>query len=47
MCLEGLFVAIQVLRLEFYEIFSRFFEATGVPFTPLKISLDEQADKAA
>lgn len=47
MCLEGLFVAIQVLRLEFYEIFSRFFEATGVPFTPLKISLDTDADKAA
>lgn len=37
MVMEGLFVAIQVLRLEFYEIFSRFFDADGVPFTPLKI----------
>lgn len=35
MALEGLFVGIQVLRLEFYEIFSRFFDANGRPFTPL------------
>ncbi len=37
MALEGLFVGIQVLRLEFYEIFSRFFEADGHPFTPLHV----------
>ena len=37
MGLEGLFVAIQVLRLEFYEMFSRFFEADGEPFRPLCI----------
>lgn len=37
MALEGLFVGIQVLRLEFYEIFSRFFEAEGRPFTPLHV----------
>ncbi len=35
--IEGLFVAIQVLRLEFFEIFSRFFDANGKPFEPLKI----------
>ena len=35
MALEGLFVGIQVLRLEFYEIFSRFFDANGRPFAPL------------
>lgn len=37
MAMEGLFVAIQVLRLEFYEVFSRFFEATGRPFEPLAV----------
>ena len=46
MALEALFVGIQVLRLEFYEIFSRFFNANGVPFAPLRISLDPAADKA-
>lgn len=33
--LEGLLVAIQVLRLEFYEMFSRFFEGGGRAFTPI------------
>ncbi|MEG2054018.1 MAG: V-type ATPase 116kDa subunit family protein, partial [Oscillospiraceae bacterium] len=37
MALEGLFVGIQVLRLEFYEIFSRFLDADGVAFKPLKV----------
>ncbi len=32
--LEGLLVAIQVLRLEFYEMFSRFFDGGGRAFTP-------------
>ncbi|OQB13893.1 MAG: V-type ATP synthase subunit I [Firmicutes bacterium ADurb.Bin193] len=32
--LEGLLVAIQILRLEFYEMFSRYFDGTGKPFTP-------------
>ncbi|MCL2035582.1 MAG: hypothetical protein FWG94_12765 [Oscillospiraceae bacterium] len=39
MCLEGLIVGIQVLRLEFYEIFSRFFEAGGEPFKPVKLKV--------
>jgi V/A-type H+-transporting ATPase subunit I len=30
--LEGLIVGIQVLRLEFYEIFGRFYEGSGKPF---------------
>ena len=32
--LEGLVVGIQVLRLEYYEIFSRFYKGTGRAFTP-------------
>jgi len=32
MGLEGLIVGIQVLRLEFYEMFSRYFEGNGYPF---------------
>ena len=40
MALEGLFVGIQVLRLEFYEMFSRFFDATGRPFDPLRVRLN-------
>ena len=36
MGLEGLIVGIQVLRLEFYEIFSRFFEGSGREFRSAK-----------
>ena len=36
-CLEGLLVGIQVLRLEFYEMFNRFFEGQGRPFTPVTV----------
>ena len=43
MGLEGLFVGIQVLRLEFYEMFSRFFDADGRPFTPLAVRAPEAA----
>lgn len=41
MCIEGLLVGIQTLRLEFYEIFSRFYSGDGKPFTPVKINYDE------
>ncbi len=34
MAIEGLIVGIQVLRLEFYEMFSRYFEGNGIPFKP-------------
>ncbi|MEG0736406.1 MAG: V-type ATPase 116kDa subunit family protein [Longicatena sp.] len=36
MCLEGLIVGIQVLRLEFYEMFSRYFEGRGIAFSAMK-----------
>jgi V/A-type H+/Na+-transporting ATPase subunit I len=36
--LEGLIVAIQVLRLEFYEGFSRFYSGDGKAFKPLTLS---------
>ncbi len=35
MALEALLVAIQVLRLDYYEIFSRFYIGDGRPFTPI------------
>jgi len=35
--MEGAIVAIQVLRLEYYEGFSRFFSGDGREFTPLKL----------
>ena len=35
LCLEALLVGIQVLRLEFYELFSRFFSGTGKAFHPV------------
>ena len=35
-CLEGLVVGIQVLRLEYYEMFSRFYSGTGCKFVPYK-----------
>ena len=33
-CFEGLIVGIQVLRLEYYELFSRFYRGNGRAFTP-------------
>lgn len=39
--LEGLIVGIQVLRLQFYEMFSRFFDGDGKPFTPITVSPTE------
>lgn len=41
MCLEGLIVGIQVLRLEFYEIFSRNFEGNGKPYEPATVSYQD------
>jgi len=35
--LEGLVVGIQGLRLEYYELFSRFFKGNGREFKPTKI----------
>ena len=39
MALEGLIIGIQVLRLEFYEMFSRFFSGDGRTFKPYKKQL--------
>ena len=36
--MEGLIVGIQVLRLEYYEIFSRFYKGSGREFRPFKRS---------
>ena len=37
--LEGLVVAVQALRLEYYELFSRVFTREGRPFTPWRLPL--------
>lgn len=42
MAIEGLLVGIQVLRLEFYEVFSRFYDGSGVGFKPVEIELDTE-----
>lgn len=44
MGMEGLIVGIQVLRLEFYEIFSRFYDGDGQPFEPVKINYNKNID---
>ena len=41
MALEGFIVGIQALRLEFYEMFSRYYNGDGIPFEPIKISESE------
>lgn len=38
--LEGLLVSIQVLRLEFYEMFSRFYIGEGHPFEPVTVKAE-------
>ena len=38
--MEGFLVGIQVLRLEFYEIFGRFYISDGKKFEPLKANLN-------
>jgi V/A-type H+-transporting ATPase subunit I len=44
MAMEGMIVAIQIIRLEFYEIFSRFNESDGVPFEPVKVQFNAQTE---
>lgn len=44
MGMEGLIVGIQVLRLEFYEVFSRFYDGDGVAFEPVKVNYDVNVD---
>ena len=45
MALEGLIAGIQVLRLEFYEMFSRFFDGDGKEYEPVVISYDMTEDR--
>lgn len=40
--IEGLLVGIQCVRLEYYELFNRFFEGSGKPFNPIKINTLKQ-----
>lgn len=42
MALEALLVAIQVLRLEYYELFSRFYVGQGRAFEPVRIDENQQ-----
>ena len=39
--LEGLVAAVQALRLEYYELFSRVFVAQGRPFRPWRLGIDQ------
>ncbi len=45
MALEALLVGIQALRLEFYEMFSRFFSGTGKAYEPVTLSADTVKNK--
>lgn len=38
LCLEGLIVSIQTIRLEYYEFFSKFFAGDGLLYRPISIS---------
>jgi V/A-type H+-transporting ATPase subunit I len=42
--LEGMIVAIQVVRLQYYEFFSKFFTETGVEFSPFRFHRDAVQD---
>ena len=39
--LEGLIVGIQTLRLEYYELFSRFYDGSGKEYKSIKAQLEE------
>lgn len=41
-CLEGLIVFIQAIRLEYYELFSKYFNGEGINYEPLKVDLKEE-----
>ena len=44
MVMEGMIVAIQIIRLEFYEIFSRFYNGDGKSFEPLRIEFSSTVE---
>jgi V/A-type H+-transporting ATPase subunit I len=43
-CLEGLIVGIQCLRLEYYEMFSRFYEGDGHAFKPVSVDYNSEIE---
>lgn len=45
MAIEGMLVGIQVLRLEFYELFSRFYSGDGRPYSPIIIDYQSHHEK--
>ncbi len=45
MVMEALLVAIQVMRLEFYEMFSRYYNGDGRSFRPLSLAADTKPGK--
>ena len=45
MAMEGMIVAIQIIRLEFYEMFSRFYDSGGKPFEPIDLSFSAQIEQ--
>ena len=47
MLLETALVCIQVLRLEYYELFGRFYTGSGTPFKPVTIDYTNAASRAA
>ena len=38
---EGMVAAIQCVRLEYYEMFSRYFRGDGIPYRPFKFSQEK------
>ena len=44
MVMEGMIVAIQIIRLEFYEIFSRFYNGDGKTFEPISVEFSSQIE---
>ena len=42
--LEGMIVAIQVMRLQYYEFFSKFFTETGIEFSPFRFRKEAPAE---
>ncbi len=43
--LEGIIVAIQILRLEYYEFFTKFFGGRGTRYEPFRLDMESGAGK--
>ena len=42
--LEGLIVTVQVLRLEYYEFFTKFFGGGGLPYKPFRLGSVKESE---